>query len=75
MKRLLDCTASDFQHMNGQQLKQAIRASEGRVILSENMVAVQPLYPNVTNSELAAAFGADLILLNLFDVFHQKYRD
>ncbi|HDR1062311.1 haloacid dehalogenase-like hydrolase [Pasteurella multocida] len=72
MKRLLDCTASDFQHMNGQQLKQAIRASEGRVILSENMVAVQPLYPNVTNSELAAAFGADLILLNLFDVFNPK---
>ncbi|NMR59459.1 haloacid dehalogenase-like hydrolase, partial [Pasteurella multocida] len=58
--------------MNGQQLKQAIRASEGRVILSENMVAVQPLYPNVTNSELAAAFGADLILLNLFDVFNPK---
>ncbi|MGC6341777.1 haloacid dehalogenase-like hydrolase [Bisgaard Taxon 45] len=70
MKRLLDCTASDFQRMNGQQLKQAIRASEGRVILSENMVAAQPLYPNVTNSELAAAFGADLILLNLFDVFN-----
>ncbi|AKD37704.1 hypothetical protein I926_01870 [Pasteurella multocida subsp. multocida OH4807] len=69
MKRLLDCTATDFQQMTGQQLKQAIRASEGRVMLSENMVSVQPLYPNVTNSELAAAFGADLILLNLFDVF------
>lgn len=69
MKRLLDCTATDFKQMNGQQLKQAIRASEGRVMLSENMVAVQPLYPNITNSELAAAFGADLILLNLFDVF------
>ncbi|MGC6247508.1 haloacid dehalogenase-like hydrolase [Bisgaard Taxon 45] len=74
MKRLLDCTASDFQRMNGQQLKQAIRASEGRVILSENMVAAQPLYPNVTNSELAAAFGADLILLNLFDVFNPTIR-
>ncbi|WP_066319502.1 PEP phosphonomutase [Bacillus sp. FJAT-29814] len=70
MKRILDCTASDFQKMNGQDLKQAIKASEGRTILSETMTAVSPLYPSVTNAELAAAFGADLLLLNLFDVFN-----
>jgi hypothetical protein len=70
LKRILDCTASDFQRMNGQDLKQSIRASEGRTILSETMTAVAPLYPNVTNAELAAAFGADLLLLNLFDVFN-----
>ena len=35
MKRLLDCTASDFESMNGQELKQSIRASEGRTIVSE----------------------------------------
>ncbi|MDY0409286.1 haloacid dehalogenase-like hydrolase [Virgibacillus soli] len=69
MKRLLDCTASDFQKMNGQDLKQSIRASEGRVMLSETMASAAPLYPGVTNAELAAAFGADLLLLNLFDVF------
>jgi hypothetical protein len=70
LKRILDCTASDFQRMNGQDLKQSIRASEGRTILSETMTAVSPLYPSVTNAELAAAFGADLLLLNLFDVFN-----
>lgn len=70
MKRVLDCTASDFQKMNGQDLKQSIKASEGRTILSETMTAVAPLYPSVTNAELAAAFGADLLLLNLFDVFN-----
>lgn len=70
LKRILDCTASDFLRMNGQDLKQSIRASEGRTILSETMTAVAPLYPNVTNAELAAAFGADLLLLNLFDVFN-----
>lgn len=69
MKRLLDCTATDFEKMNGEQLKQAIRASEGRVILSEMMTSVAPLYPNITNAELACAFGADLLLFNLFDVF------
>ena len=72
MKRILDCTASDFRKMNGQELKQAIRAGEGRTMLSENMATVPPLYPNVTNSELAASFGADLLLLNIFDVFDPK---
>lgn len=69
MKRLLDCTASDFKRMNGQDLKQSIKASEGRVLLSEVIGAFQPLYPSVTNAEMVAAFGADLILLNFFDVF------
>ncbi|MFY0544721.1 haloacid dehalogenase-like hydrolase [Brevibacillus sp. H7] len=70
MKRLLDCTASDFRGMTGKQLKQSIKASEGRVFVAEVICAVTPLYPSVTNAEIAAAFGADLILLNFFDVFH-----
>nr|WP_249316536.1 haloacid dehalogenase-like hydrolase [Bacillus sp. FJAT-50079] len=56
--------------MNGQDLKQSIRACEGRVMLSETMTSVSPLYPSVTNAELAASFGADLLLFNLFDVFN-----
>lgn len=70
MKRILDCTATDFQKMNGQDLKQSIRASEGRVMLSEVIGAFEPLYPSVTNAEMVAAFGADLLLLNYFDVFN-----
>lgn len=69
MKRILDCTASDFKKMNGQDLKQSIKASEGRVLLSEVIGSFTPLYPSVTNAEMAAAFGADLLLLNFFDVF------
>ncbi|MFC7394787.1 haloacid dehalogenase-like hydrolase [Scopulibacillus cellulosilyticus] len=68
MKRLISCHASDLKTMNGRQLKQAIAASEGRVIVSEVIPTVAPLYREITNIELAAAFGADLILLNLFDV-------
>jgi hypothetical protein len=74
MKRLLDCTASDFRKMNGKELKQSIKASEGRVIVSEVIGAFQPLYPAVTNAELAAAFGADLLLLNFFDVFEPQVK-
>ncbi|WP_456273555.1 DUF7916 family protein [Bacillus sp. AK031] len=70
MKRLLDCTASDFLQMNGIQLKKSIIASEGRVILAEVIASCTPYYPTITNAELASAFGADMILLNFFDVFH-----
>jgi hypothetical protein len=70
MKRLLDCSASDFHRMNGKELKQSIQAAEGRTIVAEVIGSVAPLYPAVTNAELAAAFGADLLLLNMFDVFY-----
>lgn len=70
MKRLLDCTAADFEKMNGRDLRQSILASEGRTIVAEVIGAVTPYYPAVTNAEMAAAFGADLILLNFFDVFN-----
>lgn len=69
VKRVLDCRASDFKRMNGKDLKQAIKASEGRVIVSEVIERFQPHYPGVTNAEMATAFGADLILLNFFDLF------
>ncbi|WAA12054.1 haloacid dehalogenase-like hydrolase [Fervidibacillus halotolerans] len=72
MKRLLNCTASDFQKMTGQDLKRAIDASEGRTMVSEVICTASPLYPGLTNAEYAAAFGADLILLNFFDVNHPK---
>lgn len=74
MKRLLDCSASDFFNMTGQNLKQSIKASEGRGIMAETMTTPQPLYPDITNAELAASFGADIVLLNLFDVFEPAVR-
>lgn len=67
VKRLLNCFASDFEKMNKEDLKSAIKASEGRTILSENVVSITAS-PGITNSEIARAFGADLILLNGLDV-------
>ena len=40
-KRLLNCFTSDFRKMSGQDLKNAIKASEGRTVLSENVVNLQ----------------------------------
>ncbi|MDY0393386.1 haloacid dehalogenase-like hydrolase [Virgibacillus halophilus] len=72
MKRLLSCTASDFDKMDGKQLKQAIAASEGRVVLSEVIPTTAPLFGEVSNAELTVAFGADLVLLNHIDLFHPR---
>lgn len=66
-KRLLDCSASDFALMNKDALIYAIRASEGRVMVSETIAITQPLLSNVTNAELAASQGADILLINMFD--------
>lgn len=68
MKRLLNCTASDFEQMSKDQLLQSIEASEGRTMLAEVIVQASPLYPGLTNAEYVAAFGADLVLLNQFNV-------
>lgn len=68
MKRFLDCTASDFQKMNRKDLVAAISASEGRLLVCETIGAIQPMLGDVTNAEFAAAMGADIILLNIFDV-------
>ncbi|MEG0497265.1 MAG: haloacid dehalogenase-like hydrolase [Carnobacterium sp.] len=70
MKRLLNCNASDFINIERESLKQAILASEGRTICSENVATSQPYDPNITNGEVAKSFGADLILLNAFDCFN-----
>lgn len=67
MKRLLNCTASETRALTKEELVVAIKANAGRTILAENDVVIPPFSPNVTNSEVVAAFGADLILLNCFD--------
>ncbi|HEY8345410.1 MAG TPA: haloacid dehalogenase-like hydrolase, partial [Bacillota bacterium] len=48
MKRLLDCDASDFAVMGKQEILASIKASEGRVLVSEVIGTVQPLLYNVS---------------------------
>ncbi|GAB2027419.1 DUF7916 family protein [Lactovum odontotermitis] len=69
MERILNCSASDFgKPTTPLEIKQAILASEGRTILVDLSAGDGPLYPAVTNGEMAAAFGADLLLLKAIDV-------
>ena len=70
VKRLISATPSEVAQMTGAELKQSIKASEGRTICVENVVGTMPQVGDLTNAEVAKAFGADLILLNGFDCFH-----
>lgn len=72
MKRLLACAASDFESMSGKDLVRSIKASEGRTILAETVVTAAPLLEGISNGEVMAAFGADLLCMNEFDVFTQE---
>ena len=72
MKRLLNCHASDFAKMDKEDLKQSILASAGRTVLGETVVISHPLLQDLTNAEVIAGFGGDLILLNLYDVYEKK---
>ena len=70
MKRFLDCTASDFEKMSKDELVEAIQASEGRILVCETIGTIMPMLGDVTNAEFVASMGADIILLNIFDVFN-----
>ena len=68
MKRILDCQSSDFAAMSRDDLLAAIAGSEGRTIACETIGAIMPMLGDITNAEFAAAMGADILLLNMFDV-------
>lgn len=67
-KRILDCSASDLAGYNARELLEAIAGSEGRVIAGECIGVTQPLFTDITNAEVVASMGADILLLNMFDV-------
>ena len=68
MKRILDCNSSDFAKATPQELLYAIAHGEGRTIACETVGSIQPMLGDVTNAEFVAAMGADILLLNIFDV-------
>ena len=72
MKRILDCQASDFRNMSRQDLLDAIAGSEGRTVACETIGSIMPMLGDITNAEFVSAMGADILLLNMFDVQNPK---
>lgn len=71
-KRILDLNASDMKDMGKREILQSIRAAEGRTIVNEIIAGTPPLFGEVSNVELASAFGTDIIVLNFYDVDKPK---
>lgn len=69
-KRIISATASELRAMGRADILEGIAASEGRVLACETIGVLPPMLWDVSNAELAASQGADLLLLNLFDVLH-----
>jgi hypothetical protein len=67
-KRLLDTTARELASYSREQIVASIRASEGRVLAAEVIAPAMAAVQDVSNPEVAAAMGADLIVLNMLDV-------
>lgn len=68
VKRFLSATPRELLSYTGRELLASIRSSEGRVIIVSARCRSANLIDNVSNAEVAAAFGADLILLDTYDV-------
>ncbi len=73
LKRLLDCNTTDLETMNKDQILKSIAMSEGRILACETIGAVQPMLGNITNAEFVCAMGADVVILNMFDVIEPKF--
>lgn len=70
IKRILDCNASDFSKFNKKDLLKSIAISEGRVLACETIGTIMPMLGDITNAEFAASMGADILILNIFDVLN-----
>jgi len=80
--RLISSSRSEIKKMTPMQLKASIKGSEGRVVMSQ-INPMASVINDATNAELAQAFGADMIMVNVYPMDQnvetgfvlQKYED
>lgn len=66
--RMFDLFYEDYFKMDRQDLISTIRNTEGRTLMAETIISTFPLLDGVSNPETAAAFSADMITLNTFNL-------
>lgn len=72
MKRIFELKTGEIENLNKNELKDIIKYSEGRTVMAETIVSYTPYIKDISNLELAASFGADMITLNTFN-FDKPY--
>lgn len=61
-------TPKEMTNLDKKEFLYSIASSEGRVIAAETIGIAMPMLVDITNAEFVAGMGADIIILNLFDV-------
>ena len=69
--RLISNSKSGIRDMTPKELKAAIKGSEGRVIMSQ-LTPLNNMINDATNPELAQAMGADMIMVNAYNMQPDK---
>lgn len=72
MKRLLSATPNELLSCSGRELLSMIRMSEGRCLRVGARIRCANVIDGVSNAEVAAAFGADIINLDTYDLLHSR---
>ncbi len=68
MKRIFDLNRSDLDHMTKEEKLLSMALAEGRTLVTEVISSVRPTLWDISNPELAKAFGSDFILLNTYNL-------
>ena len=79
MSRILDLDSSELATLRGRELTASVAASEGRAVVAEvwphtAMLASAHETGGVSNIELVAAFGADIVILNMVEKVYDGER-
>ena len=74
VKRLLDTVPEEIFNMTKDELIKSINKCEGRTVVSE-VIGENSLFRDVSNAEVAVSFGADLLLLNLYDINNSYFKN
>ncbi|MGN1344639.1 MAG: hypothetical protein ACI4U3_08670 [Traorella sp.] len=71
--RFIDCTYDQMEEMSAQELKRSILMSEGRVLCAQTNSMCVNHVSGVTNLEVCAAMGSDMIMINTYHLNDEKY--
>lgn len=73
LTRFIDCTYDQIEEMNANEMKKSILMSEGRVLCAQTNSMCVNHVAGVTNLEVCAAMGSDMIMVNTYHLNDDHY--
>lgn len=73
LTRFIDCTYDQMEEMTASEMKRSIMMSEGRVLCAQTNSICPNHVAGVTNLEVCAAMGPDMIMVNTYHLNNDMY--